>query len=222
MSDRSHQAIAALVGQLLDDPLVQLVMDADRIDRAEAEKLLRVAALSVEIKDGTLTMAEDETTDFRKGVGVVLFNNAGKIFVAERTDLPGAWQMPQGGIDNGETPEAAALRELGEEIGTDRVRILSESLEWLTYELPPELVGQAWGGRWRGQQQKWFAMLFEGEDSDINIATEHPEFSTWRWASFEEAVALIAPFKRRLYERLADEFAGFAQRASDPNVRERP
>jgi len=227
MGDRSHRAIAALIEQLLDDPLVQLVMNADRIDRREAETLLRGAALTVEVRGGiaeTLTMADREATGFRLSVGVVLCNEAGKVFVGERIDVPGAWQMPQGGIDDGETPEAAALRELTEEIGTDRVQILSESREWLTYELPSELVGQVWGGRWRGQQQKWFAMLFVGEDSAINIATDHPEFSTWRWASFEEAVALITPFKREVYERVAEEFGGLPRQtcAQDPTRRPNP
>jgi len=220
MSDRSEEAIANLVERLLDDPLIGLVMRADRVDRNEARALFHLVALSIEIhsgvsnesQEGAMTVSSAETPGFRQGVGIVLLNSSGRIFVGERIDTPGAWQMPQGGIDEGEASQAAALRELREEIGTDQVEVLGESRDWLRYELPSEIINSSWDGRWRGQRQKWFAMLFKGQDGDINIATDHPEFSAWRWATFHEAVELIAPFKRRVYEQVAHEFAGLAAR----------
>jgi putative (di)nucleoside polyphosphate hydrolase len=139
------------------------------------------------------------TLPYRRGVGVVLVNTAGKVFVAERLNMPGAWQMPQGGIDDGETPRQAALRELKEEIGTDKAEIVRASANWLTYELPPELVGVAWKGKYRGQKQKWFLMRFTGTDKDIDIATAHPEFGRWKWLSFLELPKVIVAFKRDLY-----------------------
>ena len=148
---------------------------------------------------------------YRPGVGLVLFNAEGLVWAGRRLDQKGdAWQMPQGGIDEGETPEQAALRELEEEIGTGKAEIIAESKDWLTYELPPELVGVAWKGRYRGQKQKWFALRFTGKDSDIRIDTEHPEFAEWRWVGFDQLVELIVPFKRELYERVTAEFASLA------------
>jgi putative (di)nucleoside polyphosphate hydrolase len=117
-----------------------------------------------------------------------------------------AWQMPQGGIDPGETPSEAALRELREEIGTDKAEILAESRAWLCYDVPSDIVGTIWGGRYRGQRQKWFLMRFTGNDADIDLATEHPEFDDWRWARPEQLPELIVPFKRRLYIDVLDEF----------------
>ncbi len=144
---------------------------------------------------------------YRRGVGIMLINHAGQIFVAQRIDSPGAaWQMPQGGIDSEESPRAAALRELEEEIGTGKAKILAESRNWLRYDLPAELVPQVWRGGYRGQKQMWFAMQFEGADSDIDIATAHPEFSAWRWAALEELPSLIVDFKRPLYEAVVEEF----------------
>ena len=144
---------------------------------------------------------------YRRGVGIMLLNPSGLVFVAQRIDTPGpAWQMPQGGIDKGEAPRAAALRELAEETGTDKARVLAESRDWIRYDLPRELVPRVWKGRYRGQEQKWYAMLFEGRDADIDIATEHPEFSAWRWAALEELPGLIVAFKRPLYEAVVAEF----------------
>ncbi len=144
---------------------------------------------------------------YRRGVGIMLLNPAGQIFVAQRIDAPGAaWQMPQGGIDRGEAPRAAALRELEEETGTGKARVLAESRDWVRYDLPAELVPRVWRGRYRGQEQKWFAMLFEGTESDIDIATKHPEFSAWRWADLDELSSLIVAFKRPLYEAVVEEF----------------
>ena len=148
-----------------------------------------------------------EDLPYRRGVGVVLLDASARVFVAQRIDTPGpAWQMPQGGIDPGEDPRAAALRELEEETGTAKARILAESRDWIRYDLPHDLAGKVWRGRYRGQEQKWYAMRFEGEDRDIDIATEHPEFSAWRWAEFEELPDLIVEFKRPLYEAVVAEF----------------
>jgi putative (di)nucleoside polyphosphate hydrolase len=122
--------------------------------------------------------------------------------------------MPQGGIDAGEEPRTAALRELAEEIGTDKAEILSESRDWLTYDLPVELVPKLWRGRFRGQRQKWFAMRFLGRDCEIEILTEHPEFTAWKWAPMAALPDLIVPFKRALYRRLIDEFGHLARRGS--------
>ncbi len=145
---------------------------------------------------------------YRPCVGILLLNRAGQVFVAERRDTPGAWQMPQGGIDEGEDPAAAARRELREEIGTDKASILAEAREWLRYDLPPELIPTVWGGRYRGQSQKWFAMRFEGDDADIELdGHEEPEFDAWRWVDPEEVPALIVEFKRPVYERVLGEFA---------------
>jgi putative (di)nucleoside polyphosphate hydrolase len=144
---------------------------------------------------------------YRRGVGVILVNPRGKVFVAERLNMPGAWQMPQGGIDDGETPRKAALRELEEETGTNKAEILRGTTNWLTYELPPELLGVAWKGKYRGQKQKWFLMRFTGKDSDINIATEHPEFGRWKWVAFDRLIKLIVPFKRDLYLKIVAAFA---------------
>jgi putative (di)nucleoside polyphosphate hydrolase len=152
------------------------------------------------------------TLPYRFGVGLMLFNTTGQVWVGQRLDQPpgAGWQMPQGGIDDGETAREAALRELAEEIGTDKAEIIGESRDWLTYELPPELIGIAWNGQFRGQKQKWFALRFLGADSDININMPHPEFGAWQWVDFDQLVPLIVPFKRALYLRITEEFAELA------------
>lgn len=150
---------------------------------------------------------------YRSCVGMMLLNARGEAFVARRIDMPSeAWQMPQGGIDEGESPEVAVFREMREEIGTDKAEILGESVTWHDYDLPPELLGKIWGGRYRGQRQKWFVMRFTGRDRDINILTEEPEFLAWKWAPLAELPDLIVPFKRGLYEKLVAEFAPYAER----------
>jgi putative (di)nucleoside polyphosphate hydrolase len=151
---------------------------------------------------------------YRRGVGIMLLNRRGEVFVAKRLDMISeAWQMPQGGIDAGEDPETAAWRELREETGVTRARLLAQSRGWLRYDLPAALVPKLWGGRYRGQEQRWFALRFEGEDSEINLATAEPEFSEWKWVRMEEVPALIVPFKQALYQQLVEEFGTFAQHA---------
>jgi putative (di)nucleoside polyphosphate hydrolase len=152
-------------------------------------------------------MTEVSAKSYRRGVGIMLLGPDRRVFVGRRIDTPGAWQMPQGGIDKGETPRQAALRELHEEVGTDKAVILAETEGWLTYELPGDLHLQAWGGRYRGQQQKWFAMRFLGKDSDIRLDAHEPEFDAWKWATREELLRAIVPFKRQLYEDALKEFA---------------
>jgi putative (di)nucleoside polyphosphate hydrolase len=145
---------------------------------------------------------------YRPAVGIMLLNPDNRVFLAQRRDLPGAWQMPQGGIDPGEEPRQAAFRELAEEIGTANAEVIAESAQWLRYDLPPELVGRVWGGRYRGQAQKWFAMRFLGRDAEINLETEHPEFDAWQWVPAADLPRLIVPFKRQLYLDILAEFGG--------------
>lgn len=149
---------------------------------------------------------------YRRGVGIVLLNARGLAFVARRIDTrEPAWQFPQGGIDEGEEPRQTALRELEEEIGTAKAEILAESGGWVEYDLPREVADKCWKGRYRGQTQKWFALRFLGQDSDIDIATRHPEFAEWCWMELERVPALIVPFKRALYERVVAEFLPLAR-----------
>jgi putative (di)nucleoside polyphosphate hydrolase len=142
---------------------------------------------------------------YRPNVGLMLLNPDGRVFVGRRKDTPDAWQMPQGGIDAGETPAEAALRELAEEAGTDRAEILFEISHWLSYALPAAIAGKAWRGHWKGQSQKWFALRFTGTDADIRITTEHPEFDAWQWLPRADLTKLIVPFKRPVYEAVLEE-----------------
>lgn len=146
--------------------------------------------------------------EYRRGVGIMLINQAELVFVAQRLDMAEeAWQMPQGGIEEGETPTEAAMRELAEEIGTNDVEIIAETAGWLDYDLPPDLASRLWGGRYRGQTQKWFACRFLGRDADIRLDTEHPEFRAWKWAEINGLSAMIVPFKRALYGAVIAELA---------------
>lgn len=152
---------------------------------------------------------------YRRGVGAMLINAEGKVFVGRRKGrhFKDAWQMPQGAIDDGETPADAVLRELEEETGTRKAIIVAETKSWLTYDLPPELIGVAWGGRYRGQTQKWFALKFTGRDDDFVLdGHEKPEFLAWRWVGMDELPGLIVPFKRRLYDDVIAEFRDIPRR----------
>ncbi len=152
---------------------------------------------------------------YRPCVGIALFNNEGKVFVGERIDTPGAWQMPQGGIDEGEDLNIAAFRELKEEIGTDKAEILQIMDEKIRYETPLDIrdrLQKIWGKPYIGQEQTWIAMRFTGQDSDINLeADDHPEFSQWQWIDLKDTLDLIVPFKRKTYEILIEKFAAFSE-----------
>ena len=154
--------------------------------------------------------AEDEAIrarGYRPGVGVMLLDRDNRVFVGRRIDMAGEnWQMPQGGIDRGETPRQAAFRELKEEVGTDHAEILAETAQWLRYEVPQQIARRIWGRRYRGQMQKWFAMRFTGSDTDIDLHTHHPEFNAWKWVAPAELPTLIVPFKRQLYLDVLAEF----------------
>jgi len=144
---------------------------------------------------------------YRPNVGIVLIGPDRHVFVGQRKGIAAAaWQMPQGGIDAGEEPRSAALRELEEEVGTCKVEVLRETTDWLTYDVPKGISARLWRGRWLGQSQKWFAMRFLGTDDDINIATRHPEFKTWRWLPPVEVESGIVAFKRDVYREVFSEF----------------
>lgn len=157
-----------------------------------------------------LTEEEIEKLPYRPCVGMLLLNPQDRVFVGRRIDTAkegdNIWQMPQGGIDKGETPEAAALRELQEEIGTGKAEIIAESRQWLHYDLPDHLVGKVWKGRYRGQKQRWFALRFLGRDEDIDLETPHPEFDAWQWVDLDDLPGLVIPFKRDTYRAVVSEF----------------
>jgi len=167
-------------------------------------------------------MPRFEDLPYRPCVGLCVLNRDGLVFVGRRIDGPEhvdavhAWQMPQGGVDRGEDPWPAALRELYEETNIRSVEKLGEIDEWLCYDIPRELVGQAWKGRYRGQSQKWYALRFTGDEREIDIAHpaggHEPEFVEWRWERMKKLPELIVPFKRPVYERVVKEFAKFAKR----------
>jgi putative (di)nucleoside polyphosphate hydrolase len=201
---------------LLGEPEVRLMMLADNVQEDELRELL--ASVSLQLRSGDdrsksaagvapIANAGFDDSFYRAGVGVVLINRRGEVFVGRRADvIEDAWQMPQGGINRGESPRAAALRELKEEIGTNAVEIVGESEQWLYYDVPEALARKAWGGRWRGQRQKWFVMLFNGKDADINVATAQPEFNAWRWVPLADLEALSVSFKRQLYLNVLGQF----------------
>ncbi len=145
---------------------------------------------------------------YRRGVGALLFNAVGRVFVARRIDTPGeAWQLPQGGIRKNEAPREAVFRELAEETGTNRAEVIAQSSRWLRYDLPEDLVDKVWKGRFCGQEQLWFALRFTGSDDDIDLAAHgKPEFDAWRWGDFWDLPQLAVGFKRPLYQDLVSEF----------------
>ncbi|OYX70856.1 MAG: RNA pyrophosphohydrolase [Rhizobiales bacterium 32-66-11] len=166
-------------------------------------------------------MKRQEDLPYRRCVGLAVFNAAGQVFMGQRSggpehvDMEHSWQMPQGGIDGGEEPFAAALRELYEETSIRSVVRLGEVEDWLNYDLPGRIAGQAWKGRYRGQTQRWFALRFTGVDGEIDIlkpggGQHNPEFAHWRWESLERTAELVVPFKRPVYERVIHDFRRFA------------
>ncbi len=166
-------------------------------------------------------MTRFEDLPYRPCVGVMVLNSAGLVFIGRRSEGPEhideihAWQMPQGGIDHNEDPWPAALRELYEETNIHSVERLGEIDEWLSYDIPRDIVGRAWGGKYRGQTQKWYALRFTGRDSEINISSpagggHDPEFIDWKWEPMAHLPDLVVPFKRSTYERVVREFSSFA------------
>ena len=155
-------------------------------------------------------MTDPSTLPYRPCAGVMLLNRDGKVFVGQRIDTTlEAWQMPQGGIDPGEEAYDAAVRELGEETGVapHHVELIVEAPQDFLYDLPPDMIGKVWKGKWRGQRQRWFLFRFLGDDRDIDIATEHQEFRAWRWSDPADLPTMIVPFKRALYEDVLAAFA---------------
>ncbi|HEX3441804.1 MAG TPA: RNA pyrophosphohydrolase [Pseudolabrys sp.] len=166
-------------------------------------------------------MPSHESLPYRPCAGITVLNRDGLVFVGRRAggpehiDLTHVWQMPQGGIDDSEDPYKAALRELYEETNIRSVEKLGEIANWLNYDLPPEIAGQAWRGKYRGQTQKWYALRFTGEEREINITSpaggHEPEFIDWRWVEMRELPDLVVPFKRQTYERVVAEFSKFVK-----------
>jgi putative (di)nucleoside polyphosphate hydrolase len=158
----------------------------------------------------SLPTAPYEQRPYRPCVGIFLLNNDGLVFAGRRIDSRAeAWQMPQGGIDAGESPLQACMREMREEIGTNTAELISQHDDWLYYDIPLPLADRLWQGRYKGQKQKWMALRFTGDDSDINIATEEPEFCEWKWLSPHDLVDLAVPFKRDVYQNVLAAFAPY-------------
>lgn len=206
------------IDALLSDPLIRAVMKADRVDEDNLRIMLEDIAQARQMTQtlivrGVVSIG-NHTPGYRRGVGMIVLNSEGKVLIGHRrdivetqTDQPTAWQLPQGGIEPGETPQVAALRELREEIGTDNVEIVSESQSWFRYDLPAPLRQTTIGRQRLGQEQKWFLMRYLGLDSDIDIATEHSEFTAWRWADLQTIGDMAIQFKRALYREVIAELA---------------
>ena len=145
---------------------------------------------------------------YRQGVGIVLLNQHGQVFSGARNDVTGDhWQCPQGGIDEGESPLQAAMRELKEEVGTSNAKVIQETIGWIRYDFPPHLAKGFWFGQYKGQEQKWFLLEFKGKERDINIETDAPEFKAWKWMPFASLIPQMVDFKRHVYEQVGREFS---------------
>lgn len=195
------------LAELLADPIVQLVMKADRV--TERQLIISITAVLNKLGAGSVPEPGQAraTRDYRPNVGIMLLNANNEVFVGRRSRVNGeAWQMPQGGIDEGEDPRSAAFRELKEETGVENAEIIAETKSWLFYDFPPALMGDARHEGWRGQRQKWFAMRFRGADSEINIGAEDAEFCDWKWVKMEALSSLIVSFKRLVYLSVLEEF----------------
>jgi putative (di)nucleoside polyphosphate hydrolase len=211
-ANRKNEQLEAELVALLSEPEVRLLMHADRVEEDDVLRMLRAVSIQLrrdsEDREDANRASSSIEARYRPGVGVVLLNSKNEVFVGRRGDLlEEAWQLPQGGIEQGETPLVAALRELKEETGIENVEVLAESGRWVYYRVPDELAVKAWDGRWIGQRQKWFVMLFRGWDSEINIDTETPEFDAWRWLPVQDLLDLPASFKRHVYAEIIGEFA---------------
>lgn len=196
---------ASAVNALLSGPMIQMMMAADGVTESEMRALLAQTGARLSVPPDDAGAAP--FGNYRYGVGIVLFCAAGEVLMARRLGATDAtWQMPQGGIEPGETPIAAALREMQEEIGTARAEVLAESAGWYRYDLPPEFRAAARHGQFDGQVQKWFALRFTGTDIEINLHTAEPEFEAWRWVHPSEVAGQAPPFRQALYRAVVEEF----------------
>ncbi|WP_248308055.1 RNA pyrophosphohydrolase [Bosea sp. AS-1] len=219
MRDQLNRPIELTFGDLIGDPIVHMMMKADGIDESDLLQAICAAApMERPIKGSGTAIPKAKVKgrrQLRRGVGIMLVNRVGQVWVGQRIDTTAeAWQMPQGGIDHAETPLMAAQRELREELGTDNADIIAQSRTWHSYEIPSEILDRALSPRCRGQIQKWILMRFRGQDDEINISTEHPEFSAWKWVPVESLVELVVPFKREVYRAVTKEFEPYLREAS--------
>jgi putative (di)nucleoside polyphosphate hydrolase len=206
---------------LISDSMIRTIMESDGIDERELRELFERTSARIALRRNDADLLDSvqtaESVPLRRGVGIMLLNHDGYVFVGQRREVPHeAWQMPQGGIEPGETPCAAALREMREELGTANADVIVITRNWLSYELPPELLERIPTPRWRGQTQQWFLMRFRGADDEIDVATEHPEFSAWKWVPPVHLLDLIVPFKRDLYRGVLTVFAPYMSGPSFP------